>query len=598
MHFCSRLRRPASLRCVLHAAGRVHYSIGLAVVLAAACLMTMAGFADAQQSVSASGPPAPPVALSALAPGNLGSEIDLLLSSPAASRAHWGISVVDVATGKPLYVRNEGQLFEPASNAKLYTTAAALALLGPSFTMQTRVAAEGTLTPDGELHGSLRLVGGGDPTLSGRSYPYMAQTERPDPPLHALDDLAAQVAAAGIRAVDGPIIGDDTLFVYERYGTGWAWDDLQWDYGAPVSALTVADNVEYLTVTPGATPGAPIAAFWMNQPNPRAPALTVSSTAQATPVQPVIDASLAAGSRAHSDAAVSFSDAVQVSATTSAAGSQPLMGVSRAVDGGSLRVFGTLPAGSKPLNLAIAVRDPAQYAAAAFVNSLAFQGVKVLNADLPAHRASQDTASFAVESRLPLVLRPSGSPVATPHFTGRVVATRTSPPLSQIVTVINKVSQNLHAELLLRLLGSAQGDDGSIVQGVRVVRQFLVSAGIDPLDFTFVDGSGLSPQDLITPRATTTLLVYAARQSWGADYRASLPVGGVDGSLAGRFTQPPLRGRVFAKTGSLTEVSTLSGYLIAASGRTLAFSILSNDYVGEGSRATIDRVAAAIASAF
>jgi D-alanyl-D-alanine carboxypeptidase/D-alanyl-D-alanine-endopeptidase (penicillin-binding protein 4) len=210
----------------------------------------------------------------------------------------------------------------------------------------------------------------------------------------------------------------------------------------------------------------------------------------------------------------------------------------------------------------------------------------------------QDTASFAVELRQPLVLRPAGSPVAATAFTGRVVATRTSPPLSQIVTVTNKVSQNLHAELLLRLLGSAQGDDGSIAQGVRVVRQFLVSAGIDPLDFSFDDGSGLSPQDLITPRATTALLVYAARQSWGAEYRASLPVGGVDGSLAGRFTQPALKGRVFAKTGTLSQVNALSGYLIAADGRTLAFSVLSNDYVGAGSRATLDSVVAAVAAAF
>jgi D-alanyl-D-alanine carboxypeptidase/D-alanyl-D-alanine-endopeptidase (penicillin-binding protein 4) len=160
------------------------------------------------------------------------------------------------------------------------------------------------------------------------------------------------------------------------------------------------------------------------------------------------------------------------------------------------------------------------------------------------------------------------------------------------------VSQNLHAEMLLRLLGETEGANGSAVEGVRVVRQFLVSAGIDPLDFSFFDGSGLSPQDLITPRATTSLLAYASHQSWGADYRASLPVGGVDGSLANRFTQQALKGRVFAKTGTLSEVNALSGYLIAASGRRLAFSVLSNDYVGAGSRATLDSVVAALAAAF
>ena len=162
----------------------------------------------------------------------------------------------------------------------------------------------------------------------------------------------------------------------------------------------------------------------------------------------------------------------------------------------------------------------------------------------------------------------------------------------------NKVSQNLHAELLLRLLGRAQGDDGTLPQGVRVVRQFLVTAGLDPQDFTFFDGSGLSSEDLITPRAATTLLVYAQRQSWGAAYRASLPVGGVDGSLTGRFTTGPLKGRVVAKTGTLSEVNTLSGYLTAASGRSLAFSVLCNDAAGEGTRGTLDGVVAAIAAAF
>jgi D-alanyl-D-alanine carboxypeptidase/D-alanyl-D-alanine-endopeptidase (penicillin-binding protein 4) len=153
--------------------------------------------------------------------------------------------------------------------------------------------------------------------------------------------------------------------------------------------------------------------------------------------------------------------------------------------------------------------------------------------------------------------------------------------------------------MLLRLLGKAEGEDGSIAQGARVVRQFLVSAGVQPQDFFFYDGSGLSPQDVITPRAATTLLTYAARQPWGAAYRNSLPVGGVDGTLNNRFMQPPLKGRVFAKTGTLNEVHALSGYLIADSGRTVVFSILCNDHspVMDTTRVAIDKVVAAIAAA-
>src|ERR1700756_5543856 len=159
-------------------------------------------------------------------PSNLGQTISAILSNPAVARAHWGISVVAL-DGTPIYALNDQQYFQPASNAKLFTTAAALALLGPDFTMKTYVVASGPITTDGHLSGSLRLIGGGDPTLSGRSYPYGPHTDQAKPPLHALDDLATQVASH-IHALDGSIVADDTLFAFERYGTGWAQDDLQW----------------------------------------------------------------------------------------------------------------------------------------------------------------------------------------------------------------------------------------------------------------------------------------------------------------------------------------------------------------------------------
>ena len=144
-----------------------------------------------------------------------------------------------------------------------------------------------------------------------------------------------------------------------------------------------------------------------------------------------------------------------------------------------------------------------------------------------------------------------------------------------------------------------QGSDGSFVQGARVVRQFLVNAGVDDNDFFFYDGSGLSLDDRIAPRAFTTLLSYAARQPWGAAWRATLPVAGVDGSLAGRFTTSPLKGRLWAKTGTLNETNALSGYLTAASGKTLAFSILVNGHRpgSEVEVKAIDRLAEAIAAA-
>jgi D-alanyl-D-alanine carboxypeptidase/D-alanyl-D-alanine-endopeptidase (penicillin-binding protein 4) len=172
-------------------------------------------------------------------------------------------------------------------------------------------------------------------------------------------------------------------------------------------------------------------------------------------------------------------------------------------------------------------------------------------------------------------------------------------PIAEDITVTNKTSQNLHAEMILRLLGKLYGTDGSFAQGTRVVRQFMINAGVDDADFFLYDGSGLSPADKITPRAFTRLLSYASRQSWGQAWRQTLPIAGVDGTLDGRFENSPLKGKMWAKTGTLNEVNALSGYLTAASGRMIAFSILINNH-RPGSNAeeqSLDRIAEAIGAA-
>lgn len=488
----------------------------------------------------------------------------LLNADPAATRAHWGISIVDAASGASLYALNDSQFFLPASNAKLFTTSAALALLGPGYTLGTQVLAEGTVDAQGTLHGNLRLVGGADPTLSGRAYPYTGRTERPNPPLGALDALAAQVRAFGIRAVTGSVVADDTLFPDERYGRGWAWDDLQWEYGAPISALPVNDDVRYLTVTPDAAAGQPVTTSWQ----PDLPGLPTGLT---------------------------------ITATTAAPGTKPALGIAHAVNGDGLRVYGTLPAGGAPVHLAMALDDPAMFAAQAFRAALLAADVSVPGGVGVSHRAPDDTAAFGTETHEPVVLHAllagaTSLPAQPAEVASRPVASRQSIPLSDIVTVTNKVSQNLHAELLLRLLGRAEGSDGSSAQGARVVRAFATQAGVLPEDFLLYDGSGLSMDDLVTPRALTTLLRYSTTQSWGAVLRASLPVSGVDGTLAGRF--PALRGRLQAKTGTLGQVDTLSGFLTADSGRLLVVSVLANNHPGPGARASLDAIVEAAAHAF
>src|SRR5580704_8275642 len=190
-----------------------------------------------------------------------------LLNSQAVTRDHWGIAVTAM-DGAPIYSLNEGQLFQPASNAKLFTTAAAMALLGPETTYETRIIAKGVFGGEETLTGDLVLVGAGDANLSGREIPYVATALRPKPtsgtpalpevnPLRYLEAMADQVATTGLKVVNGDVVGDDTLFPWEPYPQDWTIDDAVWGYGAPVSALTINDNQIKVTVTPAATAGEP-----------------------------------------------------------------------------------------------------------------------------------------------------------------------------------------------------------------------------------------------------------------------------------------------------------------------------------------------------
>ncbi len=191
---------------------------------------------------------------------------------------------------------------------------------------------------------------------------------------------------------------------------------------------------------------------------------------------------------------------------------------------------------------------------------------------------SQTPAHRALESEIP--------------STNQVLAEHFSSPLLDDIRVINKTSQNLHAELALRLVGKLTGSGGSFEGGTLAVRQFLLQTSLNPDEFVFLDGSGLSRRDLVAPEAAVQLLLYAAGQPWGAAFRESLPVGGVDGSLAERFLNTPAGGLVQAKTGSLSHVNALSGYGETKSGKRFAFSIFLNNYNMPSSKAlaTIDAI--------
>jgi len=506
-----------------------------------------------------------------------------LLEGPEVSRDHWGI-LVTAMDGAPIYSLNEGQLFQPASNAKLYTTAAAMALLGPGTTFETKIVARGVFGGVESLKGDLVLVGAGDANLSGREIPYVAPALRPKVekgapplpevnPLRYLEAMADQVAATGLKVVNGDVVGDDTLFPWEPYPQDWSIDDTVWGYGAPVSALTINDNQIKVTVTPAAVAGQP-----------------------ATVVV---------------DPAVPSYYTLDVSVTTGAVKSGSLVQMERTLGSKVLRVYGSIGVDAQPDEEEVAIHDPAEYAAVALKGMLEVRGIVVTGKARALHKVETNAEGFVTQmkdvGREHDFLK-SGvmhatclqSPSLMPGTEEKMLASHRSPALVDDVTVTNKVSQNLHAELLLHDLGrKLTCDSGSTVDGARLMRAFLEDAGVDKDDFVFFDGSGLSGHDLVTPRATARLLQYASVQPWFADWKKSLPVGGEDGSLVERFGKAPLKDRVFAKTGTLGEARALSGYLEGASGKTVIFSIMVGNHMPQTTkdRETMDKIVAAIAAA-
>jgi D-alanyl-D-alanine carboxypeptidase/D-alanyl-D-alanine-endopeptidase (penicillin-binding protein 4) len=449
----------------------------------------------------------------------------IILESGQPAKGEWGLLIADGSTGQVLFEENADKYFVPASNMKLFTTALALAKLSPGFRFRTTIEATAEPGANGKLPGPLYLVGRGDPNLSNRKFPYALKEEFDGPSEKVIAEMADAIAAKGIREISGDIVGDESYFPRERYPNGWEIDDMVWEYGAAISAIVVDDNTVQLTLTAGEKAGDKVNALV----SPDAPEFTVDN---------------------------------QV--ITSAAGVKADLTVKREPGSNVVTVLGTLPAKSTPRKLTLAIQEPALQAAAMLKRLLEDRGIKV-------------------DGTVRKLSLPPGAPEGEKRV---VLAEHRSIPLGDSVKLVNKISQNLHTEMLLRTATRQSGAWTTPEDLANFATSFYAVAGIPSGGVVQTDGSGLSRHDLVTPRALVALLLYAEKQPWFDVYFASLPVAGIDGTLEDHMKNSIADGRLHAKSGSVEHVRTRSGYADLPSGKRLVFSFLSNNMGSKGHEAT------------
>lgn len=455
------------------------------------------------------------------AAADLSATLDRLIgSSPALAHAFAGMRVVRLSDGRVLYARNAERLFVPASNMKLFTSALALAKLGADYRLTTKIAAEVPIDADGVVAGDLELIGGGDPSLSGREYPYRNHAPAGEVySFRAIEELADQLAARGLTRVDGNIVGDDTRYVWEPQPGPWSSDSASREYGAPVSALVLDDNTFLLTLRPAAR----------------------------------------AGDLARITLAPPFENfAIDNRVVTMEHGIRKIR-FYRSASGRELHLWGVISKADTGYVQELAIGDPALYAAEVLRDALLRRGISVRGDAVARHRFPDEAEEV---SRPPAIL----------------LAEHPSPPLIELLQVVDKVSENLHAEILLREVAAASGRAGSREAGLDAMDEYLASIGISRDEYQFTDGSGLSPRTLVSPTAITKLLAHMYELPQRDDWLNLLPIGGEDGTLGGRFAGHPEARAIHAKTGTLDHVKAMSGYADTSANGRVAFSLLVNHF--------------------
>ena len=472
--------------------------------------------------------PAPPAPPAAPALSALQHDIDAILAAPALERGYWGVLVKSLRTGETLYSRNAQKLMMPASNMKIVTLAAAAERLGWDYTYETQILGAGAID-NGVLDGDLVVVGSGDPSL-GVADGVSARV---------FDDWAERLKMLGVRVIRGRVIGDDNTFDDEELGFGWSWDDLPDDYAAGVSALQFNENAARITVNPGPHAG---------------DGASVDLAPVGTGLE--IDNRLRTGPP---DTAASIA-------------------VRRLPGSPRLELRGSIPAGAPPATRVVSVDNPTLFAVTALRDAFVARGIDIRG-------PAVDVDDIANPPR---------------RSDGVLLVSYRSPPLSVLAVRLMKASQNLYAETFLKTLAVKPVSDGCLTScaataadGRASVQATLQTWGVPSEAVIQRDGSGLSRYDYLTADALLTILMHVDRdEKLRGPFEASLPIAGRDGTLANRMKGTSAEGNARAKTGSMSNVRALSGYVTSADGEPLVFSILANNF--ETTADVINRAADAI----
>ena len=449
---------------------------------------------------------------------SFGSRIDRRLDTLPLNRNLWGIALT-TSDGRVLYQRNADRLFIPASNTKLIVSAVAASLLPGDWKVKTSVYATGPIV-DGVVEGDLVLYGRGDPTFSRRCYGVdtTAAGACVTDPMDPLRRLAGQLAARGIRAVAGDIVGDGSYFEPTTIHPGWENYDLNWWYAAPVSGLGFNDNSIDLVYRPADQVDAPPVIDF----SPDFGTITLRNGART--------------SKAHTDRTIDF---FRTPGTL------------------TIQAEGDLPLDSRERKEYFALPDPNRFAAEALRAAVMEEGISVGGIT----RSTTDSLKYR-HARLSVAL-----------------AEIESRPLSDWIFPILNTSQNWFAEMLLKQLGRQFGAAGSWDEGIEIERRFLIdSVGVDSTQFSLSDGSGLAGTNLISPLTFTRVLAYVWNHPHNETFMAGLPQSGNTGSLLARFIGTTLEGRVRAKTGSISKVNSLSGFIDRPGKTPLVFSVIANHH--------------------